>query len=156
MLQHLDGELIALIQFARSIHDQQDKIAAFQRLAHFDHHLAAERTVRLVYARSIDQNDLRGVAAFALGQIDDALNSIARGLRFGRDDGEFFAHESIEQRGLAGVRAAENADKTGAERHRSGLRASSRLLARLRLSSSLQYFTKAEAHSDYQAVALST
>ncbi len=118
MLQHLDGELIAPIQLARRIHDQQDKIAAFQSLAHLDHHLAAQRAVRLVNARSIDQDDLRGVPAFALGKVDDALNAVARGLRLGRDDGELFAHKRIEQRGLASVRTAENADETGAEGHK--------------------------------------
>ena len=118
MLQHLYGELIAPIQLARRIHDQEHEIAAFQSLPHFDHHLAAQRAVRLVHSGSIDQDNLCGVVAFALRQVDDALDSVACGLRFGRNDCEFFAHESIEQRGLAGVRAAENADKTGAEGHK--------------------------------------
>src|SRR4029077_14996366 len=105
------------------VHDEEDYIAALQSLSHLDHHLAAEGTVRLMHAGSVDQDDLRGVAAFAFEQVDDALNPIARGLRFGRDDRELFTHESIEQRGLAGVRAAEDADKTGAEGHKdAGLR----------------------------------
>src|SRR6202050_5010655 len=80
MLQHLNSELIALIEFARRIHDQKDEITAFQRLPHFDHHLTAQRTVRLVYARSVDQNDLRSVVAFTLGQIHNTLNPVASSL----------------------------------------------------------------------------
>ena len=124
MLQHLDGEFIALIELARGIHDQKNKIAAFQRLAHLDHHFAAERTVGLVYAWRIDQDDLRRVATLGLGKVDDTLNAIACGLRLRRDDSQLLAHESIEQGGLAGVGTTENADKTRTERHRSGLRAS--------------------------------
>jgi len=41
-------------------------------------------------------------------------------LRLGRNDSELFANESVEQRGLASVRAAEDADETGAERHKGG------------------------------------
>src|ERR1700722_8735944 len=100
MLQYLYGKFIALIQFAGRVHDQQDEIAAFQSLPHFDHHLAAERTIRLVDARSIDQDNLRRIVTFALRQVEDALDSVASGLRFWRDDGELFAHESIEQRRL--------------------------------------------------------
>ena len=126
MFQHLDRELIALIQLARCVHDQQDNVATFHSLAHLDHHLAAEGAVRLVYAGSIDQDDLRAalVFTFTLGNIDDALDPVACGLRLRRDDREFFAHKRIEQRGLARVRATENANKTGVEGHRVGLRAS--------------------------------
>src|SRR5258706_4190311 len=120
MLQHLYGEFIALIELAGCVHDQEDNVASFQSFTHLDHHLATKGTIRLAYARSIDQYDLRPalVSALAFGQVDDALDPIARGLRFGRDDREFFAHERIEQRGLAGVGTTEDADKTGAERHR--------------------------------------
>src|SRR5258706_791844 len=120
MLQHLYGEFIALIELSGCVHNEEDNVAAFESLPHFDHHLAAERAVGLVYARSIDQYDLRPalVSTLAFGQVDDALDPIARGLRFGRDDREFFAHERIEQRGLAGVGTTEDAAKTGAERHR--------------------------------------
>ena len=97
----------------------QHEIAAFQRFAHLDHHLAAQRTVGLVHSRSIDQHDLRRRRLpFALGNVNDALNAVARGLRLGRDDGQLLAHQRIEQRGLARVGAAENADETGAEWHR--------------------------------------
>src|SRR6267154_1806278 len=118
MFQHLDGEFIALIKFAGCIHNQEDDVAAFQGLAHLDHHFPPQRTVWLVYARCIDQDDLRTTLAFALGNIDDALNSVTRSLRLGRNNGELFAHKSIEQRGLASVRTAENTHKTGAEGHR--------------------------------------
>src|SRR6266436_1688381 len=101
MLQHLDGELVALIQFAGRVHDKQHDVAALQRLANLDHHLAAQRTIRLVYAGSVDEYDLRGVAAFAFRQVDNALDSVARGLWFRRNDRQSFAPERSSQRGLA-------------------------------------------------------
>jgi hypothetical protein len=55
------------------------------------------------------------VFTFTLGNIDNALDPVARGLRLRRDDRELFAHERIQQRGLARVRATENANKTGVE-----------------------------------------
>src|SRR5713101_5359296 len=107
MFQHLDGELIALIELAGCVHDQEHDVASFQSLAHLDHHLPSQRAVWLVYAWCVDQDDLRACLAFALREMDDALNSVARVLQFGRNDGELFAHESIEHRGLASVRATE-------------------------------------------------
>src|SRR5258708_3688251 len=118
MFHHLDGEFIALIEFAGCIHNQEDDVASFQSLADLDHHLPPQRTVWLVYARCIDQDYLRACLTLALGNIDDALNSVARSLRLGRNNGELFAHKSIEQRGLASVRTAENTNKTGAEGHK--------------------------------------
>ena len=94
----------------------KNKIAALEGLAHLDHHFAAERTVWLVYAGSIDEDDLpAGSWPLLLRQVDDSLNSIASGLRLGRDNRQLLADERIEQRGLASVRAAEDANKTGAK-----------------------------------------
>src|ERR1700722_11952165 len=120
MLQHLNGKLIALIELARCIHDQQHNVAALQSLAHLDHHLSSERAVWFVDARCIDQNDLRATLIFAFGNVDDALNPITRGLRLRRNDRKLFAHESIEQRGLACVWTAEDANKTRTEGHKKG------------------------------------
>ena len=71
-----------------------------------------------MHARSINQHDLCAALALNLGQVHDALDPVACGLRLGRDDGQLLAHERIEQGGLASVRTTEDADKTGAERHR--------------------------------------
>jgi hypothetical protein len=71
-----------------------------------------------VYARSVDQHDLSAALSFTFWEVDDALNSVARGLGLGRNNRKLFAHKRIEQRGLACVRAAEDANKTGAERHK--------------------------------------
>jgi hypothetical protein len=65
----------------------------------------------LVDARRIDQNDLRVFA------IEDALNAIAGGLRFRRDDGDFLADESIDERGFARVGAADDCDETRLKWH---------------------------------------
>ena len=67
----------------------------------------------------IDQHNLSAVfaLAFALGNVNHALNAVARGLRLGRNDRQLLAHERIEQSGLARVGAAENANETGAKWH---------------------------------------
>src|ERR1700733_15041829 len=96
VLKHLNRELILLIELASRVHDQQDKIAALQSFANFDHHFASERAVGFVNARGIEQYNLCASLPFALGNVYDALDSIARSLRFGGDDREFFAHERIE------------------------------------------------------------
>src|ERR1700686_4335052 len=70
-----------------------------------------------MHAGSVDEHDLGPVLAFILRNLDNALNAVARGLRLGRNDRQLFAHERIEQGGLARVRAAENANETGAEWH---------------------------------------
>jgi len=64
-----------------------------------------------VDAGCVDQDDL-GVFA-----IEDALNAIAGGLGFGRDDGDFLADEGVDERGFARVGAAYDCDETGLERH---------------------------------------
>jgi len=66
-----------------------------------------------VDSRRIDQNDLRVFA------IEDALNAIAGGLRFRRDNGDFLADESIDERGLPRVGAAYDCDETRLECHES-------------------------------------
>ncbi len=70
-----------------------------------------------MHAGSVDENDLPGWAALLLGHVDDSQDAVARGLRLGADDGELFADERIQQRGLAGVGASEDADETGMEGH---------------------------------------
>ncbi len=103
----------------RHIHDYQHQVATLERLAHLDHHLAAEGTVGPVNSWRIDQDNLAAIfaLAFALGNVNYALNAVARGLRLGRDDGQLLAHERIEQSGLARVGAAEDTNETGAKGH---------------------------------------
>src|SRR5208283_3348736 len=106
------------IKLVRDIHDYQHKVAAFERFPYLDHHLAAQRTVWFVHAGSIDEHNLSAALALAFRNMNDALNTVARSLRLGGDDGQFFADQRVEQRGLARVGAAENANKTGAKGHR--------------------------------------
>ena len=80
------------------VHDREHQVATFERLADLDHHLPAEGTIGLVYARSIDENNLRAVAPFALAYMHDALNAVARGLRLRRNDRQLFADQRVEQR----------------------------------------------------------
>ena len=88
---------------------ERKNVDAFEGVLQFVHHLAAEGVFRLVDAGRVDENDLRVVA------IQDALNAIARGLRLGRNDGDFAADERIDERGFAGVGAADNGDESGFE-----------------------------------------
>src|SRR5258708_35708092 len=100
MSSHLDGELSERIELLGCVPTEEQNLAAFQSFAQPDHHLPAQRTVWLVDAGRVDQNDLRAALSFAFtfGNIDHALNPVARGLRLGRNDGELFTHESIKKR----------------------------------------------------------
>jgi hypothetical protein len=62
---------------------------------------------RLMDSRRVDEDDLR----LWLGE--DAQQAIARRLRFRRHDGDFFADEGVDERGLADVWFADNGDETG-------------------------------------------
>ncbi len=65
----------------------------------------------------IDEHDLPGLASFLFSHIDDAENAVARRLRLRRNDGQLLADQRIQQRALARIGAAENADKSGVEGH---------------------------------------
>ena len=65
----------------------------------------------------VDQHDLPGLASLLLGDVDDSENAVARGLRLGRNDGQLLADQRIQQRALARVGAAENADESGVKGH---------------------------------------
>src|SRR5215469_6938573 len=116
--------MVPRIELVRDVHDNQYKVATFESLAYLNHHLAPERTVGFVNPRSIDQHDLPATFSFTLGNVHDALNTVARGLRLRRNDGQLLANHSIEQRRLTGVGPAENADESGAEWHEIGFRLS--------------------------------
>jgi hypothetical protein len=64
-----------------------------------------------VNAGRIYEDDL-GVVA-----IEDALNAVARGLRFRGNDGDFLADERVDEGGFAGIGAANDRDETGFEGH---------------------------------------
>ena len=117
LLDDVEHELVAGTELRRRIHDQQQQIAAFQRVVHFLHHAPVQRVDGLVNSGSVHQNDLSGGALGLALDVDDSLNAIARGLRLARDDGEFFADQRVQQRGLARVGAADDGDESGAKCH---------------------------------------
>lgn len=90
------------------VKDEEKDVDAFEGRGDFVHHLAPERGVSLVNSRRIDEDNL---AAF-LG--NDALHTVACGLRPMRDDGDFLANETVEQRGFPRVGAADDGDKARA------------------------------------------
>jgi len=80
----------------------------------FLQHAAIELRGGLVNAGCVDKDDLRGgkFFAFVRGHFNDAKDSVARGLRLGRDDGDLFASEGVEQGALAYVGTTEDGDKS--------------------------------------------
>ena len=84
-------------------------IDSVKSLLHFFHHLASKRRLDAVNTRRVDQNYLDS------GTIDDALNAVKRGLRLGGNDGDFAAHQTVYERGFAGVRSPNNRHETGTE-----------------------------------------
>ena len=102
---------------AGGVHQHQNDIAGFDRLVHLLQHAPVELRTGLVHAGRIDEDDLRGgMHTFARGDFDHAGNAVARGLRLGRNNGDLFAGEGVEQGAFAGVRSAENCDKSGFQR----------------------------------------
>jgi hypothetical protein len=47
----------------------------------------------------------------------DACDAVARGLWFGRDNGDLFSKDAIEKRGFAHIGGADKSDKAGQELH---------------------------------------
>src|ERR1700730_4921343 len=90
---------------AAGVHHQHEEIDSFKRGGHFLHHLPTERGIRFVHAGSINENDL----AFRFRQ--DALDAVARRLRFGSDDGNFLSDQPIYERGFPRVWPPENRDE---------------------------------------------
>src|SRR6185369_15482480 len=89
---------------------EEKEVDAFESGGDFVHHLATESGVGVVKAGRVDENDL------TFGSGNDALDAVAGGLRLGGDDGDFLADEAVEERGFAGVRAADDSDEAGAMR----------------------------------------
>src|SRR5579875_2241785 len=84
-------------------------------------HASIKHVAGLMDARCIHKNDLRGRALTRLGffgwYLDDSMDAVARGLGLTGDNRYFFAGEGIQQRGLAGVGAADDGDESGAHFH---------------------------------------
>src|SRR6202022_3374593 len=74
LLQQVERKLVAGVKLARHVHDDQHKIASFERFTHFHHHLAAQGTIWLVYPWRIDQNYLPDTSTFGLGQMPHSLD----------------------------------------------------------------------------------
>src|ERR1700723_1600468 len=110
-LNPLNGEAVARAVVNRCVGDQAEDVDAFQGVLQFVHHHAAEDVFWLVDARRVDQNNLRVFA------VENALDAIASGLRFGGDDGDFLADEGFDERGFARVESAYDSDETGLECH---------------------------------------
>ena len=124
--RHPPGRLSALRllrQPVRHIHDEQHRIARLQRIVHLLHHAVVELRLRLVHAGRIHQHHLRRrMPRLALGlllqrNLKHAMNPRPRRLRLVRDDGELLPQQGIQQRGLAGVRPANDRDETRAKGH---------------------------------------
>ena len=80
------------------------EIDAHQRLLHRRHHATIELVTGLVDARCINKHHL------TLRPGDYPLNPKPRGLWFIGNGSDLLAHQSIEQRRLAGIRAANQCD----------------------------------------------
>ena len=95
------------------IHQHQNHIARLERLVHFLQHAPVELRSGLVNARRIHKNDLRrGMNLLARSHFQHADDAVARGLRLGRDNGDLFAGERVQQRAFAGIGPAENCNKS--------------------------------------------
>ena len=60
-----------------------------------------------------------GCLLLARGHLQHANDAVARGLRLGRDNGDFLARQGIEQRAFAHVGPAENGNKSRFQTYRS-------------------------------------
>jgi len=93
---------------ARRVGDMDDHVNPLDGVTDFVVEIGDEATrLRLKNAWRIHKHNLAGRLR------DDAVVGVARGLRLRGDDGNFGADERIEQRGLAGVGAADEYGETG-------------------------------------------
>ena len=89
------------------LHQQQR--AVYIRKAGGDnlHHVVAQRGLRPVQTRRIQQNELRIVP------VDDAVNAVAGGLGLVGDNSYLLPHQGVGQAGLAHIRPAADGDHSG-------------------------------------------
>ena len=108
---------VAFAEAFGGVHDQQDEVGTFQSIMDFAHHLAVEAAIGLVDSGSINEDDLSGGASFGGLDVGDALDARPRGLGLFGDDGDFFAYQSVQQRGFAGVRASDDGNEARTKSH---------------------------------------
>ena len=92
-----------------SVEQEQDDVGPGDESARGAVEHRAEGVGGLADAGGVEEDDLQA------GFVVDGADGPARGLGDGRDDGDFFADEGVEQRRLAGVGAADDGGESGAE-----------------------------------------
>src|SRR5206468_6114292 len=123
MLEQFEHELVAFTKWLSGIDNQQHQVALFQGAVYFPHHATAQRGVRLVHSRSVDEHNLSWGPPVTSFYIYKTLNAMPRGLGLVRDNGHLLAYERVEKRGLSRIGSADDGDESGTECHK-GLRRS--------------------------------
>ena len=98
---------VAVARLHRRVDDQRQHVDLAHRFERDVHHPHVQPVRRLVHARCVDEHHL------PIRIVLHANDACARRLRLVGDDGELLADDAVEQRGLAGVRPAEERDETG-------------------------------------------
>ncbi len=106
----LEQQIVCLGMHLAGIGHQQQHVDSFQRRGHFLHHLPAQRGIRLVQTRRVNEDDL----PLRLGH--NSLNPVAGGLRLGGDDRDFLPYQTIHEGRLPRVRPSDDGHKPGAKR----------------------------------------
>ena len=101
--EHVDDVLVAAAERLAGVPDHGHDVGLGHRGADVVHHPDVELVQRLVDAGGVEEGDLA-----ALGIVEDADDAVTRRLRLGRDDGDFVSEDAVQQRRLAGVRAADD------------------------------------------------
>ena len=104
--QQAEEVLLAAARLLRHVEHHADDVHVAHRVERGVHHPHVHPVRRLVNARRVDEHDL------PVRIVADTEDAVARGLRLVGDDGELRADEAVEQRGLAGVRQADERDET--------------------------------------------
>ena len=107
LLHPLNQRFFRAAHMGNRLHQQQR--AVYIRKAGGDHlhHVVAQRGLRPVQARRIQQNELRIVP------VDDAVNAVAGGLGLVGDNSYLLPHQGVGQAGLAHIRPAADGDHSG-------------------------------------------
>src|SRR5436305_1746016 len=117
MLEQFEHELVAFTKWLGGIDNQQHQVALFQGAVYFPHHATAQRGVRLVHSRSVDEHNLSWGPPVTSFYIYKTLNAMTRGLRLVRDNGHLLAYERVEKRGLSRIGSADDGDESGTKCH---------------------------------------
>ena len=92
-----------------AVEQEQDDVGAGDEAARGAVEHRAEGVRGLADAGGVEEDDLEA------GFVVDAADGTARGLGDGGDDGNLLAEEGVEERGLAGIGAADDGGDAGAE-----------------------------------------